>query len=64
MPNKAKPSEVFLDEIFFCGFVLLNLNKFYHACSQKKLQDYVTIAFAKGAYYWAWRLAFFSGLFG
>ncbi|KAJ8732614.1 hypothetical protein PYW07_015213 [Mythimna separata] len=31
--------------------------------AKKKLQDYVTIAFAKGAYKWGWRLCFFTGIF-
>lgn len=33
------------------------------ADAKKKLQDYVTIAFAKGAYKWGWRLCFFTGVF-
>ncbi|XP_075970374.1 RPII140-upstream gene protein [Anticarsia gemmatalis] len=33
------------------------------AQAKKQLQDYVTIAFAKGAYRWGWRLCFFTGLF-
>ncbi|CAG9785161.1 unnamed protein product [Diatraea saccharalis] len=31
--------------------------------AKKKLQDHVTIAFAKGAYTYGWRLAIFTGLF-
>ncbi|KAL0840532.1 hypothetical protein ABMA28_015750 [Loxostege sticticalis] len=31
--------------------------------AKKKLQDYVTVAFAKGAYRWGWRLGIFSGMF-
>ncbi|KAM3962936.1 RPII140-upstream gene protein [Aphomia sociella] len=31
--------------------------------AKKKLQDHVTIAFAKGAYHWGWRLGAFSGIF-
>ncbi|KAJ2947096.1 hypothetical protein O0L34_g16442 [Tuta absoluta] len=31
--------------------------------AQKKLQDYVLIAFAKGAVRWGWRLGTFTGLF-
>ncbi|XP_049866132.1 RPII140-upstream gene protein [Pectinophora gossypiella] len=31
--------------------------------AKKKLQDYVTVAFAKGAVQWGWRLGFFTGLF-
>ncbi|KAG7299562.1 hypothetical protein JYU34_016536 [Plutella xylostella] len=31
--------------------------------AKKKLQDYVTVAFAKGATYWGWRLALFTGIF-
>ncbi|VVC96416.1 RPII140-upstream gene protein [Leptidea sinapis] len=31
--------------------------------AKKKLQDYVTIAFAKGGYKWGWRLGFFTGLY-
>ncbi|XP_046614655.1 RPII140-upstream gene protein isoform X1 [Neodiprion virginianus] len=29
--------------------------------AKRKLQDTVTISFAKGAYHWAWRIAFFTG---
>ncbi|XP_072940271.1 complex I assembly factor TIMMDC1, mitochondrial [Epargyreus clarus] len=32
--------------------------------AKKRLQDHVTVAFAKGAYHWGWRLGMFSGLFG
>ncbi|RVE50965.1 hypothetical protein evm_004374 [Chilo suppressalis] len=31
--------------------------------AKKKLQDYVMIAFAKGAYQWGWRLGMFTGMF-
>lgn len=31
--------------------------------AKKRLQDYVTVAFAKGAYKWGWRLCFFTGVF-
>ncbi|CAH2107532.1 unnamed protein product [Euphydryas editha] len=31
--------------------------------AKKKLQDYVTVAFAKGAYHWGWRLGIFTGIF-
>ncbi|KAL4708375.1 hypothetical protein ACJJTC_019611 [Scirpophaga incertulas] len=31
--------------------------------AQKKLQDCVTLAFARGAYQWGWKLGFFSGTF-
>ncbi|XP_059048348.1 RPII140-upstream gene protein [Achroia grisella] len=31
--------------------------------AKKKLQDYVTVAFAKGAYRWGWRLGSFTGIF-
>ncbi|CAH2253593.1 RPII140-upstream gene protein [Pararge aegeria] len=31
--------------------------------ARKKLQDYVTVAFAKGAYHWGWRLGAFTGMF-
>ncbi|KAG6460966.1 RPII140-upstream gene protein [Manduca sexta] len=31
--------------------------------AKKKLQDYVTIAFAKGAYQWGWKLGIFTGMF-
>ncbi|XP_028179026.1 RPII140-upstream gene protein [Ostrinia nubilalis] len=31
--------------------------------AKKKLQDYVTVAFAKGACQWGWRLGIFSGMF-
>ncbi|XP_034824266.1 RPII140-upstream gene protein [Maniola hyperantus] len=31
--------------------------------AKKKLQDYVTVAFAKGAYHWGWRLGAFTGMF-
>ncbi|CAB3243878.1 unnamed protein product [Arctia plantaginis] len=33
------------------------------AQAKKRLQDYVTIAFARGAYKWGWRLSFFTGIF-
>ncbi|XP_026729395.1 RPII140-upstream gene protein [Trichoplusia ni] len=33
------------------------------ANAKKRLQDYVTVAFARGAYKWGWRLCFFTGLF-
>ncbi|XP_023951540.2 RPII140-upstream gene protein [Bicyclus anynana] len=31
--------------------------------AKKKLQDFVTVAFAKGAYHWGWRLGAFTGIF-
>ncbi|CAG5035896.1 unnamed protein product [Parnassius apollo] len=31
--------------------------------AKKQLQDYVTIAFAKGAVQWGWRLGIFTGTF-
>lgn len=31
--------------------------------AKKKLQDYVTIGFAKGAYKWGWKLSIFTGMF-
>ncbi|XP_073951118.1 RPII140-upstream gene protein [Choristoneura fumiferana] len=31
--------------------------------AKKKLQDYVMIGFAKGAYHWGWRLGIFTGTF-
>jgi len=31
--------------------------------AKKKLQDFVTVNFAKGAVHWGWRLALFSGLY-
>ncbi|XP_026486082.2 RPII140-upstream gene protein [Vanessa tameamea] len=31
--------------------------------AKKKLQDYVTVAFARGAYHWGWRLGIFTGMF-
>ncbi|XP_022816378.1 RPII140-upstream gene protein [Spodoptera litura] len=33
------------------------------AAAKKQLQNYVTVAFAKGAYKWGWRLCFFTGIF-
>ncbi|CAK1553515.1 unnamed protein product [Leptosia nina] len=31
--------------------------------AKRKLQDYVTIAFARGAYRWGWKLGIFSGIY-
>ncbi|XP_063379566.1 RPII140-upstream gene protein [Cydia fagiglandana] len=31
--------------------------------AKKKLQDHVTLAFARGAYHWGWRLGIFTGTF-
>lgn len=31
--------------------------------AKKKMQDYITVSFARGAYHWGWRLGIFTGTF-
>ncbi|CAH0727703.1 unnamed protein product, partial [Brenthis ino] len=31
--------------------------------AKKKLQDFITVSFARGAYHWGWRLGIFTGIF-
>lgn len=55
----------FSSKVAYINFIENNQATIYKstADAKKKLQDYVTIAFAKGAYKWGWRLCFFTGTF-
>lgn len=39
---------------------ILDISLLYINIFQKKMQDYMTISFAKGAFKWSWRLTLFS----
>ncbi|XP_041976650.1 RPII140-upstream gene protein [Aricia agestis] len=49
----------------YITFIENNQATIFHSTkeAQKKLQDQVTLSFAKGAYHWGWRLGLFSGMF-
>ncbi|OWR50935.1 hypothetical protein KGM_207571 [Danaus plexippus plexippus] len=49
----------------YLHFIQNNQATIFHSTfeAKKKLQDYVTISFAKGAYHWGWRLGIFTGIF-